>query len=287
MSFKFKTLLIVFASLMLVAAPGCSRKEQNPAEKTSLDIKGSDTMVNLMSNMAESYMAAHQGINIAVTGGGSGTGIAALLNGTTDICASSRSLGQKEIDLANSKNINPTELIIGMDGLAVMVNKNGPVDSLTLDQLRQIYIGEITNWSVLGGPDQEITLLSRESNSGTHVYFKEHVLNKSDFASRALLMPSTATIAQEVMNNTYAIGYGGVAYALNSDVKIVAIKKDADAPSVLPTDEAVSNGIYPIARPLFLYVNGSPQGLIQQFIDFCLTPEGQKIVLNTGYVPIK
>lgn len=287
MSRKIRILMLVIAALAVVFTLGCGRGSKAPAEKTSIDIKGSDTMVNLMSNLAETYMTAHPGINIAVTGGGSGTGIAALLNGTTDICAASRMMQQKEIDLAHSKTIEPVETVVGMDGLAVMVNKNSFIDSLTLDQLRQIYIGEITNWSVLGGPDQEITLLSRESNSGTHVYFKEHVLNKSDFAARALLMPSTATIVQEVINNNFAIGYGGVAYALNSDVKIVGIKKDADTPSVLPTDESVKSGEYPIARPLFLYTNGQPQGLIKQFIDYTLTPDGQKIVLETGYVPMR
>jgi phosphate transport system substrate-binding protein len=280
-----RILLLTLSVFMLIFASGIARGEQT-SEKTTLDIKGSDTMVNLMSNMAEAYMAAHPEVSIAVTGGGSGTGIAALLNGTTDICASSRTLQDKEYAMAKEKNITPKELTIGIDGLAVMVNKDCPIDSLTLDQLRQIYIGEITNWSVLGGPNKEITLLSRESNSGTHVYFKEHVLKKADFSPRALLMSSTATIVQEVTSNTYSIGYGGVAYAKNPGVKVVGIKRDANSPGILPTDEAVKNGEYPIARPLLLYVNGEQSGLTQQFLDFCLTPEGQKIVLETGYVPI-
>jgi phosphate transport system substrate-binding protein len=284
---RFLKYTLLITAVLLVALAGCSRKQKSPAEKTSIEIKGSDTMVNLMSNMAEQYMAAHQASSIAVTGGGSGTGIAALLNNTTDICAASRTLRDKEISLARKKNIEPQELVVGMDGLAVTVNRNNPIDSLTLDQLRQIYIGEITNWSLVGGPDAKITLLSRESNSGTHVYFKEHVLQKKDFAVRALLMPSTATIIQEIQSNENAIGYGGVAYALNNDVKIVRIMKDAESPAVLPTDEAVTSGEYPISRPLFLYTNGDPVGLVREFLNFCLSPEGQKIVLETGYVPVK
>jgi phosphate transport system substrate-binding protein len=281
-----RIILLTLSVFMLIFSNSIARSEQQ-AEETTLDIKGSDTMVNLMSNMAEAYMAAHPNASIAVTGGGSGTGIAALLNGTTDICASSRTLQDKEYAMAKEKMITPKELTVGVDGLAVMVNKDCPIDSLTLDQLRQIYIGEITNWSVLGGPDKEITLLSRESNSGTHVYFKEHVLKKADFSPRALLMSSTATIVQEVTSNSYAIGYGGVAYAKNPGVKVVGIKRDASSPAILPTDEAIKSGEYPIARPLLLYVNGEQTGLTQQFLDFCLTPEGQKIVFETGYVPIK
>ena len=214
------------------------------------------------------------------------TGIAALLNGTTDICASSRMMRDKERTLASQRQITPTEITVGMDGLAVMVNSQNPVDSLTLDQLRRIFVGELTNWSGYGGPDQPITILSRESNSGTHVYFKQNVLNKADFTAEALLMPSTATIVQETQNNQWAIGYGGVAYALNSDVKIIKVKADDESPAVFPADEEVSAGRYPIARPLFLYTNGEPEGLIKKFVDFCLTPEGQKLVKETGYVPI-
>ncbi len=255
------------------------------AASKTLQIKGSDTMVNLMSNMAEAFMKVHSDISVAVTGGGSGTGIAALLNGTTDICASSRAFKKEEIDLAQSKNINPTNTVIGLDGLSVMVNKSNPINDLTIDQIKQIYTGTVTNWKDLGGPDMKIVVLSRESNSGTYVYFQEHVLNKADYAKSVLLMPSTAAIAKSVSEDKGAIGYGGIAYAEHAPVKTVKVKKAPDSEAIPPTMETVLNGTYPISRPLFLYTNGSPSGDNKTFIDYCMSDAGQKIVTETGYIP--
>jgi phosphate transport system substrate-binding protein len=251
-----------------------------------IQIKGSDTMVNLMSNLAEAYMKAHPDVSVAVTGGGSGTGIAALINGTTDICAASRAFKPEEVKLAESKKIEPTAVTIGLDGISVMVNKKNPVSELTLEQLRKIYTGEFTRWSEVGGPDQPILVLSRESNSGTYVYFQEHVLEKSDYANTVQLMPSTAAICQSLTEDVNAIGYGGVAYAEHADVKTIKVKKDADSPAVAPSEATVLDGSYPISRPLFLYTDGAPTGDVKAVVDFCLSMEGQKIVTETGYIPV-
>jgi phosphate transport system substrate-binding protein len=254
--------------------------------ETAIQVKGSDTMVNLMSNMAEAYMKAHPDVSIAVTGGGSGTGIAALINGTTDICAASRMMKKEEIDQAQSRNVTPVETKIALDGISLMVNRKNPVSELTLEQLKNIYTGVYTNWSDVGGPNQPIIVLSRESNSGTYVFMQEHVLEKKDYASTVRLMPSTAAVAKSVTDDKWAIGYGGVAYAEHADVKTIHVKKTPDAPAVAPTDVTVHDGSYPISRPLFLYTNGAPTGVVKAFVDYCLSPEGQKIVEDTGYITI-
>lgn len=249
-----------------------------------IQIKGSDTMVNLMSDLAEAYMNAHPDVSIAVTGGGSGTGVAALLNGTTEICASSRDLKDKELQLAAQKKITPVRTAIALDGLAVMVHPQNPVSELTMEQLKKIFTGEYTRWSNVGGPDQPIIVLSRESNSGTYVYFQEHVLDKSDFTPRARLMPSTAAVASSCAEDKWAIGYGGVAYAENSPVKAIMVKANAEAVAVGPTEAAVHDGSYPISRPLFVFTNGEPRGITKAFIEFALTDAGQKIVVEAGYM---
>jgi phosphate transport system substrate-binding protein len=254
--------------------------------ETAIQVKGSDTMVNLMSNMAEAYMQAHPDVSIAVTGGGSGTGIAALINGTTDICAASRMMKKEEIDQAQSRNVTPVEMKIALDGISLMINKKNPVSELTLDQLKNIYTGVYTRWSDVGGPDRPIVLLSRESNSGTYVFFQEHVLQKKDYSPKAHLMPSTAAVTQSVSQDQWSIGYGGVAYAEHGDVKTIRVRTTPDAPAVAPTEATVHDGSYPISRPLFLYTNGDPTGVVKAFIEFCLSPEGQKIVEDNGYITI-
>ncbi|MFZ5432411.1 MAG: phosphate ABC transporter substrate-binding protein [Calditrichota bacterium] len=274
----------IFAATMLVVAMLLGSVIPTFAQ-TSLQIKGSDTMVNLMSDLGEAYMVAHPDVSIAVTGGGSGTGIAALINGTTDICASSRAMKDKEIELANSKSINPVNTVIGLDGIAVMVNAANPVSDLTMEQLKKIYTGEYTRWSEVGGPDEPIIVLSRESNSGTYVYFQEHVLEKADYTAKARLMPSTAAVVSSVTEDKWTIGYGGIAYAEKSAVKMIHVKATPESPAVAPSNETVLDGSYPISRPLFIYTNGEPSGTIKDFLDFCLTEAGQAIVLDTGYIP--
>ncbi len=279
-----KILLVLIVSIFVTstfAAPA----------KNSIQIKGSDTMVNLGQAWAEKYMEKNPGDFIAITGGGSGTGFSSLISGTCDIAMSSRNIKEKEIALAKLKGINPNEIKVALDGLAVVVNPANPVSKLTLDQLAGIFTGKISDWKEVGGKDGKIVILSREVNSGTHVYFKEHVLRKNnpnskeEFAPSALMLSSSQAIADEVAQNSNAIGYYGMGY-ISSKQKPIMVANDEKAEYEAPTIENVINGKYPISRPLFLYTNGEPKGLVKKFIDFCLSKEGQDIVLKTDFVPI-
>jgi len=272
-------LVVLFASAIVFAAPNM------------LQIKGSDTMVNLAQAWAEKYMEADPQNFISVTGGGSGTGLAALVSGTCDIAMSSREIKAKEIELAEKKNIHPFEIKAALDGLAVVVNPKNTVDKLTLAQLADIFTGKITNWKDVGGHDGKIVILSREVNSGTHVYFKEHVLRKNnpngteEFATSSLMLSSSQAIADEVAGNVDAIGYYGMGY-ISPKQKAVSIAPDANSEYVAPTIENVISGHYPISRPLYLYTKGQPTGTVKKFIDFVLSQQGQKIVIETDFVPV-
>ncbi len=279
--------IFLFAVAVMFSTSAFAARQDN-----SLQVKGSDTMVNLGQAWAEKYMETNPEEFIAVTGGGSGTGIASLLSGTCDIAMSSREIKQKEIDQAKLKGIDPREIKVALDGIAVVVNPKNPIEKLTLDQLAAIFSGKINNWKELGGKDEKIVLLSREVNSGTHVYFKEHVLRKNDpnskeeFSPKALMLSSSQAIADEVAGNSSAIGYYGMGY-ICAKQKPVAIAKDEKSAYIEPAIDNVVKNIYPISRPLFIYTNGEPQGLVKKFIDFALSAEGQKIVLETDFVPVK
>ncbi|MFA5143575.1 MAG: phosphate ABC transporter substrate-binding protein [Candidatus Omnitrophota bacterium] len=259
--------------------------------KNSIQVKGSDTMVNLGQAWAERYMEANPGDFVAVTGGGSGTGLSSLISGTCDVAMSSRNIKEKEVALANKKGINPNEIKAALDGLAVVVNPKNPIGKLTVAQLADIFTGRVKNWKDLGGNNGTIVLLSREVNSGTHVYFKEHVLRKNDpnskeeFAPTALMLSSSQAIADEVAGNPDAIGYYGMGY-VSAKQKPVWIAGDGRPEYEAPTIENVISGKYPISRPLFIYTNGQPRGLVKKFVDFCLSKEGQEIVLATDFVPV-
>ena len=275
-------LAVLVATAMLV---GCARPSDS-----GIQIKGSDTMANVSQAWAEEFVR-WTGIEVAVTGGGSGVGIASMLTGTCDIAQSSRPMEAEELELAAEKGLSPQETLVGLDGIAVVVHPDNPVSELTLDQLADIFTGRITNWNQIGGHDSKILLLSREVNSGTHVYFKEHVLRRGDktsteeFASSALLQPSSQTIADEVAQNDQAIGYYGMGY-LSPGQKAIAVAETADGPYVKPLPENVVNGTYSISRPLLLYTNGEPTGNVKAYIDFVLSPEGQKIVEEQDFVPV-
>jgi len=284
----FMVICIVLATAVLTAT-GCSRKT---AGSGSIQIKGSDTMVNLGQAWAEAFMKKQPGASVAVTGGGSGTGIAALINGTADISESSRAIKPEEIEQAKKNGVTPVELIVGYDGIAVVVHPGNPVTTLTINQLADIFSGKITNWSDIGGQEGKIVVLSREVNSGTHVYFKEHVLNDGDskgsveFSPSALLMPSSQAIADEVAQNRAALGYYGMGY-ISSRQKALKIASDDGSEPVEPTPENVVSKKYPVSRPLFMYTNGEPEGLAKEFMDFVLSPEGQEIVGKLDFVPVK
>lgn len=262
------------------------------ATTTSIQVKGSDTMVNLGQAWAETFMKIHHEAYIAVTGGGSGTGIAALIENTCDIAETSREMKETEIQEAKANGIEPKEFKVALDGLAVVVHAQNPVSQLTIDQVADIFTGRITNWKILGGEDRPIVLLSREVNSGTHVFFREHVIKKGkkdnpdEFSDSALLMPSSQAIADEIRQNPNAIGYYGMGYS-GPGQKLIAIAKDKNSPAYLPTIENVMSDKYYISRPLLMYTNGEPKGLVKDFLDFIFSDEGQKIIRELDFVPIR
>lgn len=254
--------------------------------KGNIIIKGSDTMVYLGQAWAEAFMKKYPKTNVSVTGGGSGTGIAALINGTTDICQASRDMKEKEVDAATKKGRPPVRTVVGLDGISVIVSPKNPVKELTLADLAQIFTGTASNWKDFGGKDQRIIILSREVSSGTHVYFKEHVLKNKNYASTALLMPSNQAIVDEVAQNEAAVGYVGVAYGENPKVKMVGVKKDDASDAIFPTDSNVKTGKYAISRPLYVFT-GSKKNVVKEYIDFLLSAEGQAVVKKIGFVSVK
>jgi phosphate transport system substrate-binding protein len=284
-----KTSFLISTVIGLLVLSGCARKSN---DANSLQIKGSDTMVNLGQAWAEEYMKQNPGTFIAVTGGGSGTGITALVNNTCDIAEVSREMKQSEIDLISSKGTAPIKIIVALDGLAVVVNPANKISELTMDQLADIFTGKVKNWKDVGGRDAKIVLLSREVNSGTHVYFKEHVLRhgksdgKEEFAVEALLLSSSQAIADEVAQNQDAIGYYGMGY-ITAKEKALKVAKNNNSPAIPPSMENVLSGAYPISRPLLMYTKGEAKGLAKTFIEFVLSPAGQQVVKKLDFVPVK
>ncbi|GAB4327612.1 MAG: phosphate ABC transporter substrate-binding protein [Candidatus Zixiibacteriota bacterium] len=252
---------------------------------STITIKGSDTMVILGQRWAEHYMKTHKDVVLQVTGGGSGTGIAALINGTADIAQASRPMKAKEQDMMLEKRgVRAYEIATALDGLAIYVHESNPIKQLTLDQLKQIYQNDVTNWSEVGGPDQDIVIYSRENNSGTYAYFKEHVLNNEDFSAYAQTLPGTAAVINAVSKDPSSIGYGGIGYS--EGVRVVPVAVDAESEAYLPTEENVNAMIYPLARSLYWYTAGEPTGDTKALIDWVLGPEGQKLVTEVGYYPL-
>lgn len=275
------SLAVGIAASLLLARPATADELVG-----SLQIKGSDTMVNLCQAWAEGFMAQHPKVTVAVTGGGSGTGIASLIGGTCDLAASSRRMTGKETASASAKGTVPKEWTVALDGLAVVVHPDNPVKQLTLQQLADLFMGTVRNWRALGGAEQAVVLLSREVNSGTHVYFKEHVLGAAnEFAPEALLLPSSQAIADEVATNPAGIGYYGMGY-LNPKNAVVAVAKTASDAYIAPSEQAVKDGTYPISRPLFLYVRVDSSALAAAFVDFVLSTQGQAIVRQIDFVPV-
>jgi phosphate transport system substrate-binding protein len=255
------------------------------APQSKITIKGSDTMVILSQRWAEIYMKQHPETSIQVTGGGSGVGLAALINGTTDIANSSRPIKTSEIEKLKSRyNTLGIEVPCAKDGITVFLNESNPITELSLKQLSDIYTGRIKNWKEIGGPDASITLYGRENSSGTYVYFKETVV-KADYASSCQTLPGTAAVVNAVKKDKYGIGYGGAAYA--QGVKHCMVKKDANSPAFLPTAENVAKNQYPITRYLYMYLRNRPSGDTKKFIDWVLSPEGQNVVTGVGYFPVK
>lgn len=291
MSMKRVFISLLIASFVISSCSATSSSNNSNSPAAYIENKGSDTIVNLALAWAERYQGDHPDVRISVTGGGSGTGIASLINGTVGIANASRQIKQEEIEQAQSNGVEPIEHIIARDAIAVIVNPNNPVTELTLKQISDIYSGKITNWKEVGGDDRPIVRLSRETNSGTHVYFLETVLrlsskeDKTLFSMDTLLLPSSEGIIAEVRQNPNAIGYDGLGYVPH-DLKMIAIAEESGGAYVLPSVATVNDKTYPIARDLYMYTNGTPEGILKQYIEWILSPEAQQIVEELGFVPI-
>jgi phosphate transport system substrate-binding protein len=292
-----KKAICTIGMLLCVLLTSCGQtNESNPsstnlAKIASIVNKGSDTMVNLALAWAEKYQQLYPNVEISVTGGGSGTGIAALINGTVDIANASRQIKKEEIQQAKDNGGNPVEFVVARDAIAVIVNPENPVNQLTLQQISDIYSGKISNWKEVGGDDRVIVRLSRETNSGTHVFFLENVIRMGDsknttlFSTDTLLLPSSEGITAETRDNPNVIGYDGLGY-VTPDVKVIAVARDSTGPFVLPSAETVNNKKYPIARDLYMYTYHPPTGTVADYIKWIMTDNAQAIVTKLGFVPI-
>jgi phosphate transport system substrate-binding protein len=289
---KLHSLFLLFLILFISGCISPAEGSQNAAaEIYTIQNKGSDTLVNLALAWAERYQQIRPEVRLAVSGGGSGTGIAAILNGTVDIANASRQISVEELRAAEEQDIEPVEFIVSKDAIAVVVHLQNPVDQLTIQQISDIYSGAIKNWSEVGGEDRPIVRLSRETNSGTHVYFLEEVLRKGNpddrtlFSQDTLLLPSSEGITAEVKDNPNAIGYEGLGY-ITPDMKVLAIARSASEPYVMPSLETVNDESYPIARDLYMYTPGEPTGVVAEYMEWILSAEAQQIVIDLGFVPV-
>jgi phosphate transport system substrate-binding protein len=280
------TLAIAVSAVLLV---GCGARIDPNEPQGFIQTKGSDTMVNAIQEVTEEFMKEYPHIFVAVTGGGSGVGIASLINRTCDVATASREMKPKEVEMARARGVNPREFVIAYDGVAVIVNKNNPVDKLTIEDLYRIFTGKATHWKQFGGKDLPIVTLSREVSSGTHLYFKEEVIqlgkkdNKEEFSKKTLLLASSQAIVEEVAGNEACIGYLGMGYLSNRTKPVQIAKGDRFYPPDVPN---VLKKMYPLSRPLYVYTNGEPQGIVKIFIDFLLSPTGQRQFMDTGFVPV-
>jgi len=272
----------LLAGFMFAACGGGSGLD---TQHRPVTVKGSDTMVILAQSWAENYMKENSGLTIQVTGGGSGVGIAALINGGTDICEASRPMKpaeKQQVLMRHKKDVK--EIPVALDGLAIYVSESNPLQSITESQLKAIYTGKITNWREVGGKDTRIVAYGRENSSGTYQFFKEHVLNNEDFAREVQTLPGTGAIVNAVSKDPASIGYGGIAYA--SGIRVVPVRRDEKSDAVTPSLATVKSGQYPLSRNLFFYTIGEPSGDVKAFIDWVLGPEGQKLCETVGYYPI-
>jgi phosphate transport system substrate-binding protein len=287
-----RSVISAFSLLIMLAA--CGPGERQTASSAAagqggpdrpVTVKGSDTMVILGQRLAEEYMKRNPGAVVQVNGGGSGTGIAALINGTVDLAQSSRSMKDDEkANVETNRKAKVVETPVALDALSVFVHQSNPVKNLTIDQVAQMYTGKVKNWSQVGGKNAPIVLYGRESSSGTYDYFKEHVLSKQDFAPSVQTLQGTAAIINAVSKDPNGIGYGGIAYA--KDVRLLGVKKDAASPAIEPSEATVANKTYPLSRELYFYSLEAAPDRVKNFIAFAVSPEGQALVTDVGYFPV-
>ena len=286
---RSETTCLAIAVICGLLLPTCGCGRPRPGEQVV--IKGSDTMVGLGQRWAEAFVKTHPHVLISVTGGGSGTGIAALIEGTCDIAQASREIKKDELEKAKAAGHRCVETVVAWDGVAVIVNPANPVSRVTLEQLSDLFQGKITNWRELGGLDAPVVLLARETSSGTHAFFKKRVLQLggkrkgADYAASAILSTSSQTIHDEVASNPNAVGYVGLAY-IEEDVKALSVAETPQGPFVAPSVETVMDRTYPISRPLYVYTDGEPEGMTKEFLEFALSPTGQSLVTDMGFVPV-
>ena len=286
MGVRLKATLILTASVLIA---GCGETVDPNEPAGFIQVKGSDTIVNATQKVAEEFMKDYPHIFVAITGGGSGVGIASLINKTCAVATASREMKAKEKELAEKRNVFPKEFAVAYDGVAVIVNKNNPVDRLTIEDLHKIFTGKSANWKEFGGKDLAMVTLSREVSSGTHIYFKEEVVrlgkkdSQEEFSSGTLLLTSSQAIVEEVAANEAAVGYLGMGYVSERTKAVLVAKGEQFYP---PDVNNVLKKTYPLSRPLYFYTNGEPQGVTKLFIDFTLSPKGQQQFIETGFVPI-
>ncbi len=278
--------------LLCLAISACTPSNSSSAPSANVIIdRGSDTLVNLALAWAEEYAKVDPSVSISVSGGGSGVGLTALIEKTTDIANASRSIKPEEVQSAKANGVYPVEIVVARDAIGVIVNPANPIDRLTLQQASDIFSGKINNWKEVGGEDRPIVRVSREVTSGTHQFFLDSVIrlgdpkNKTIFAADTLLLPSSEGIMSEVGQNPNAIGYDGLGY-ITPYVKKIRLAKDSASPFIEPTVPTALDGTYPISRDLYMYTNGPPTGTIKKYIDWILSKDGQKIVSDNGFVPI-
>jgi phosphate transport system substrate-binding protein len=286
MHYTLHRIAALFACLFIAASfPTATQMPLFAQQKQTYTVKGSDTMVILVQRWTEVF-PDKTNVQFQVTGGGSGTGISSLINGTTDICSSSRPIKPNEVRQLHEKfRSNGVEVRVARDGIAVYLNEKNPVQNLTVGQVRRIFTGEITNWKELGGTDAHIVLYSRENNSGTYEFFKEHVLQKQDFAPQTQHMVGTGALVNAISKDEHAIGFGGIAYA--SGVKPAALAFDEKSRYILPKEEEILSGSYPVSRLLYFYLKERPVGAMKKFIDWVISKNGQAVVSEVGYLPTK
>jgi phosphate transport system substrate-binding protein len=286
-----RTKLSIFGiAILTVFLSSCAQPpasgDGQPGQTQNINLKGSDTMLQLGQRWAEAYMKEHPGTTIQVTGGGSGTGIAALTNGTTEICQSSRPMKDEEkATIKQNRKADVVETPVAVDALAIYVNKKNKIEKITMEQLKGIYQGKIANWKDVGGDEGSILLYGRENNSGTYVFFKEEVLGNEDFVDRYQPLAGTAGVINAIVKDVSGIGYGGIGYA--TDVKAIPVAKDAKSEPVAPTMENALSNKYPLSRFLFWYTAGAPTGAIKEFVDWVVGPQGQSVVKDVGFYPMK
>lgn len=278
---KMKKIIGLSIALMVAASAAIAAPQGN------LKVAGSTTVLPLSQSWAEAYMGKNHGAMISVSGGGTGTGISMLLNGTCQIANASRPAKPEEIATAKAHHKNLVATKLAKDGIAIIVNPSNNVKNLTMAQLAGIYDGKITKWSQVGGKSRgKIVVVGRDSSSGTYGYFQEDVLKKGPYCKSMLSMPTNAAVAQAVSQSRDAIGYVGMDYAKPGRVRILSLSKKTGQPGVKPTKSSVTTGKYPLSRYLFAYTNGKPTGLAANFIKFCTSKKGQNMVTKSGYVPL-